>query len=90
LAKEFGFLAGRRVAEEDVIIDIPEALTFEVDIPVAGTSAGSTAEETTVWRGRDAGFFGRTLRNVSLLVRRDDDLVRAAARYCRGSDPFQP
>jgi HD superfamily phosphohydrolase len=89
LARELGAITGRRVAEEDIIIDIPEALTFEIDLPVADGNGGVTAEETTVWRGRSADFFGRTLRTVSLLVRRDTGLVAAAQRYCRESDPFR-
>ncbi len=88
LAVELSRLSGGKVAEEDVIIDIPEALSFEIDLPIADAENGEAAGETTVWRGRSADFFGRTLRTVSLLVRRDGDLVNAAQRLCREGDPF--
>ena len=88
LAGSLRAAVGRPVAEADVIIDIPEALSFEIDLPVAETESDPVPGGTTVWRGRQADFFGSTLRTVSLLVRRDPDLVTAAQRLCRESDPF--
>jgi HD superfamily phosphohydrolase len=85
---------GKKVAEQDVIIDIPEALGFEIDLPVAGGKRDQAdapdAETLTIWSGRSADSFTRGLRTVSLMVKRDDGLVRAAEALCRESDQFHP
>jgi len=77
---------GRKVEEHEIVIDIPEALSFEIDLPVAGKNGDGP--ERTIWRGRTRESFGEKLRTVSLIVKREDDLVRAAEVYVRGRDPF--
>ncbi|MBN2352139.1 MAG: HD domain-containing protein [Spirochaetales bacterium] len=86
IAGDLSAALGRKVEEYDIVIDIPEPLSFEIDLPAAGENA--IGPEHTIWRGRSRESFGETLRTVSLIVRREDDLIRAAEEYVRARDPF--
>jgi HD superfamily phosphohydrolase len=86
IAAELGAALGRKVEEHEVVIDVPEPLSFEIDLPIVEQPTGDAAR--TIWSGRSRESFGEALRTVSLIVRRDDDLVRAAEALVRGRDPF--
>jgi len=68
--------ATRRARPEDVVVDVPEPVSFETELPVVGDSreAGSVF-------GPDASkSFSRSLRRVRVLVRDGTEADEAAAR----------
>jgi HD superfamily phosphohydrolase len=81
IAREASRELGRPVPAWNIIIDVPEPISFEIDLPVldAGESrpfadADSVFTEATV-RG-----FGRSLRRASLIAEADAELAAALER----------
>jgi uncharacterized protein len=85
LAKEAGGLIGTAVSPECIIVDVPERLSFELSIPVidpgrAEPARGDAAETGSVFDGMGREDFPRSLRTVSVNVRRDPELLSAIER----------
>jgi HD superfamily phosphohydrolase len=83
MARDLSSALGRRVPRESVIVDVPERISFEIDIPLSdpagpGNAAGLDASPLF---GRLGGAdFPRALRAISVCVRREQDLVDALGR----------
>lgn len=88
IAREVGPVLGRRVRGEEIIIDVPEPLSFDPGLPVldglVSRAGGETVEaSSTVFEPGVVAGFGRALRRVALMVPRDDALSAAAAAAFR-------
>jgi uncharacterized protein len=88
IAREVGAVLGRRVRGEEIIIDVPEPLSFELGLPIledAGSGTGAEVAEAspTVFEPGVIVGFVRALRRVALMVPRDDELADAAAAAFR-------
>ncbi|MBA7626174.1 hypothetical protein ES703_33618 [subsurface metagenome] len=83
LAREVRRLIGRNVSPEAIVIDIPEPISFEIDLPVYDPGEAKSVrfnESGSVFdRGVVEGF-SRTLRCVSLICLRDEEIVNALER----------
>ncbi|MFP4643894.1 MAG: HD domain-containing protein [Spirochaetales bacterium] len=64
--------AGRRIADEEIIVDLPEAVSFEISMPVSGESSVSDYPEAgTVFTPGVIQDFTKTLRRLRLMVSRE-------------------
>jgi hypothetical protein len=80
LAREAARVSGTRLADHGVIIDIPEPIKFEIDVPVLYPQEGRTApylESASVFSPEIVRGFGATLRRVALFAEVDPDVQRA-------------
>ncbi len=69
LAKRLSKLCGMEVAEEQVIIDIPEPISFEVDLPIlTGEGFVPFPKSGSVFTGPVVQGFTRALRKLRLIV----------------------
>jgi len=83
LAREAAGLSGAAVPAHAVIIDIPEPIRFEIDVPVLYEQAGRVApypESGSVFSPEIVRGFGGTLRRLGLFAEVDPDLQRALER----------
>jgi HD superfamily phosphohydrolase len=83
IAAEASRLTGAGVPAHAVIIDIPEPIRFEIDVPVVLQEEGRTAayhESPSVFTPRIVGGFGGALRRISLIAEVDPELQGALAR----------
>ncbi len=83
IASEAGELLGRRVPGEWVVIDIPERVSFEMEIPVReehGDTVPSRITADHLFAGQSSEDLPRSLRSISLCALRDDGLSGALAR----------
>jgi len=86
IARDACATLGRAVDFQDIIVDVPERLSFDVHIPVIDPEGRAEPEEAP-W-GADSPVFGsrggddipRSLRHISICARRDDELASALAR----------
>ncbi len=81
IAREASHALGRPVPAWHLIIDIPEPISFEIDLPVldAGESR-PFAETDSVFTEATVRGFGRSLRRVSLFAEADAELIAALER----------
>ncbi|RPJ08720.1 MAG: HD domain-containing protein [Spirochaetaceae bacterium] len=81
IARELQRRTGKPVAEYDVIIDLPEHINFETDLPIV-SPAGDVAftSSMTIFSKSAVAQLDQSLRQVSLCVRNDEDIVRAAEK----------
>ncbi|NOY09977.1 MAG: HD domain-containing protein [Spirochaetes bacterium] len=73
---ELGKTAGRKILEQEVIIDVPEPISFEIDLsvyPEKGAPYGF-AESSSIFRGDTVKDFTGSLRSISLLISREHSL----------------
>ena len=64
--------AGRRISDEEIIIDLPEAVSFEISMPVTdGSSVLDYPEAGTVFTPGVVRDFTKTLRRVRVMVSRE-------------------
>ncbi|MBN1243666.1 MAG: HD domain-containing protein [Spirochaetales bacterium] len=68
--------ATRRMRPEDVVVDVPEPVSFETELPVVGDSR----EAGTVFGPDASKAFSRSLRRIRVLAREGDDGDEAAVR----------
>ena len=83
IALEAGNLLGRPVSPDSIVVDVPERISFEIDIPVSEpplyrSPAGLDA--SSVFGRIEGADFPRALRTVSLCARRDEALLAALGR----------
>jgi HD superfamily phosphohydrolase len=81
IAREASRSVGRTVAPQEILIDIPEPISFEIDLPVlnAGGSRPFAASESVFSEGTIQEI-ARSLRRVSLIAETDPGLAAALAR----------
>jgi uncharacterized protein len=82
IAREAGAALGRRVLPEEIIIDVPEPLSFDVGLPVIGDGRDldiPAPEGSGVFAPAVIAGFTRVLRPVTLMTPRDEALARAAS-----------
>ena len=78
LCGEVGKVLGRKLPSRSLIIDVPEPINFEVDLPVVQAVTGQTTayrDSRSVFSRDSVGSFVRTLRSVSLFAEDQDDLI---------------
>jgi HD superfamily phosphohydrolase len=84
IAREAARVLGRPVPDWSIIIDIPEPISFEIDLPVleAGEAGNSRpfAESDSVFTEATVRGFGRALRRVALIAEADPELGAALER----------
>jgi uncharacterized protein len=77
IAELLSSASGIPVKTKEVIIDIPEAISFEIDVPVKTGSPGEHIlfdKSGSVFTPGTIGNFVRSLRHISLFVKRNDTL----------------
>jgi HD superfamily phosphohydrolase len=90
IAAEAGRVLGRTVPPESIIVDVPERLSFDVEIPVVDPSQAEPEDNQSAEYLGEAEIspgspvhgqdFPRSLRSISISARRDPDLLAALAR----------
>ena len=85
IAGEASRTLGREVPPEWVVVDVPERLSFDVEIPVIDPVSDEPEEPETGGRGSlfrtmEHGDFTGSLRSVSVSARRDPELLAALSR----------
>ena len=83
LADEVSRLTGMPVPAHALIIDIPEPIKFEVDLPVIGAvpgPGGGYPESATVFSPQMVRGFGGSLRRISLIADVDPELQEGLGR----------
>jgi len=74
IAQEAGAAAGTRFPAESVVLDVPERVSFDFDVPIIGDRPASVFSEM----GGDD--LPRSIRYISLSARREESLVSALER----------
>jgi HD superfamily phosphohydrolase len=85
IADEAGQALGRRIPEERIIVDVPERISFEINIPVIDPGQSEPEESDA---GDSSHVFGRlghedfprSLRCISVSAQRDEGLLAVLAR----------
>ncbi len=79
ILREVYKLTGKHYRDEDVIIDIPEPISFEVELPVVKRDGNVVdfKHSSSVFTGDVVGKFVSSLRSVSVIVRRDRELMES-------------
>jgi HD superfamily phosphohydrolase len=78
IAAEAAEVLGRRVPAESVIVDVPERISFEVDVPVIDDPAGRAAGDSrAAFADRALADLPGALRCISLSIAREEDLAAA-------------
>jgi HD superfamily phosphohydrolase len=83
LAREVSRRTGKAVPPETIIVDIPEPISFEIDLPVIDPRAEgsvSFAESKSVFAPEVVSGFAVTLRQISLIAARDEEVLAALER----------
>jgi HD superfamily phosphohydrolase len=83
LARELSRETGKHVPAETIIVDIPEPISFEIDLPVLDPLAAdsvSFAESKSVFAPEVVSGFATTLRQISLIAARDEEVIAALER----------
>jgi len=81
IAREASLLLGRPVPSWHIIIDIPEPISFEIDLPVLdGGDSRPFAEAASVFTAETVRGCGRSLRRVALIAAADPPLAAALER----------
>jgi HD superfamily phosphohydrolase len=71
IAREAGAAAGRSFPAESIVLDVPERVSFDFDLPVVG------ARPPSVFSGMGGDDLPRSIRYISLSARRDESLADA-------------
>ena len=83
LSSALAKISGRNVHESDIIIDIPEPISFETGLlvyPERGDGSIPFAESLSVFRESTVKGFTGSLRYLSLLIKREDYLLNAVKK----------
>jgi HD superfamily phosphohydrolase len=85
IAREASRELGRRVPPWHIIVDVPEPISFEIDLPVLeGGGSRPFAEADGVFTEGTVRGFGRSLRRISLIAEADPQLAAALERLGGG------
>jgi HD superfamily phosphohydrolase len=82
LAAEEAIAAAGGLGPLDLVIDLPEPISFESDLPIVDPGSGTEeafASGSTVFSEAVVGGFARALRRLRVFARRPDRALRAAA-----------
>lgn len=82
IAREAGSIAGKRIEPECVIVDVPERVSFDFDVPIVEPGSGQTiaaaaSENRSVFSGMGGDDLPRSIRCISVSASRDDALMAA-------------
>jgi len=85
IAADASGVLGREVPPEWIVVDVPERLSFDVEIPVIDPVSEEPEEPETgggssLFRTMEHGDFPGSLRSISVSARRDPDLLAALPR----------
>ena len=83
LRREVEKTLGRRLPAESLIVDVPEPINFEVNLPVIQSETGELTvyeRSRSVFNGNSVRTFVHSLRRVSLFAETEDDLGSTLAR----------
>jgi HD superfamily phosphohydrolase len=83
IAKEIEKISGTHVSTEEIIIDIPERISFEIDVPVLhndGEGNTSFKETGSVFNDKMVQNITQTLRVISLSVRRREEILKTIGK----------
>jgi hypothetical protein len=80
IAARLGGALGRRIGPECIVVDIPERVSFELDIPVIPAEGGGGPAAASVLEKIDRGAFPSTLRGISVSACRDPEVLAALGR----------
>ena len=86
IAAEVSRRCGAEVRPEQIIIDVPEPISFEVDLPVALPNSGNAPpfhEAGSVFSREVVGGFTRSLRRLRLFTPADPAMAACAAEALR-------
>lgn len=82
-SRELQVMAKRPVGEHDVIIDLPERISFEIDLPIAlPDGLVSFKHAGSVFRPETVTAFTESLRYIRVYVRNDENLLLQAQKIC--------
>jgi HD superfamily phosphohydrolase len=89
IAAEAGKALGRKVPPECIVVDVPERLSFDAEIPVVDPNQveaeeAETGNPVSVFHSLGRGDFPRSLRSISVSARRDPELLSILSRMNLG------
>ncbi len=78
-------LTGKHYMDTDVIIDIPEPISFELELPVVQKDGNvvNFKDSSSVFRGNVVDKFVTSLRSISVMVRRDEKLIDSVMKISK-------
>lgn len=84
IAGQAGELLGRPVPASSIVVDVPERISFEIDIPVIDPPHSHAPlaglDASSVFGRIEGADFPRALRTVSVCARRDEQLLAVLAK----------
>lgn len=83
IAKEISKKTGSTVKNEDIIIDIPEEISFEIDVPVRTHHSGGNIlfdKSGSVFTPETIINFVQRLRHISLFVKRTETILEGVKK----------
>jgi HD superfamily phosphohydrolase len=84
IAGEAAGILGGRVSANHVIVDVPERISFEIEIPIlekTGSPHGFLrTDEPHIFAGRGSEDMPRSLRCISVCAQRNEDVLAALAK----------
>lgn len=83
VAEEISKETGSPMKTEDVIIDIPEEISFEIDVPVRTHHSGENIlfdKSGSVFTPETILNFVKSLRHISLFIKRNDTILNGIQR----------
>jgi HD associated region len=85
IAREAGEAAGRRIAAESIVVDVPERVSYDFDVPIVEPGSGQViarggAEARSLFAGIGGDDLPGSIRCISVCAKRDDALLAALAK----------
>jgi HD superfamily phosphohydrolase len=78
IARRAGRLMGRNLPSDRIVIDVPERISFELDIPIIGIEEmGVHVPGSNLFAGKKGGDFPGSLRRISISGCREEDALAA-------------
>lgn len=68
VARDISHLAGRRIPEHEIIIDVPDPISFEIHFPIFDDSAKKEFSDVSVFTPEVVSRFTRTIRRLRVMV----------------------
>jgi uncharacterized protein len=85
IAREAGEAAGQRIAAESIVVDVPERVSYDFDVPIVEPGSGQViarggAEARSLFAGIGGDDLPGSIRCISVCAKRDDALLAALAK----------
>ncbi len=85
IAREAAAISGKRVSVEAIVVDVPERVSFDFDVPVIEPGSGRAfrakgAEGSSVFSGMASDDLPRSIRYISVSASRDEALLAAVEK----------